>query len=50
MRAWKSSSSINRGDHGMTLHLIGEAFNISNHQNVTGVCRPRLIRCLPTLV
>jgi hypothetical protein len=28
---------FNHGDHGMTLHLIGEAFNISNHQNVTGV-------------
>ena len=24
-------------DHPMTLHLVGEAFNISNHVNVTGV-------------
>ncbi len=25
------------GDHPIKLHLIGEAFNVSNHQNVTGV-------------
>jgi hypothetical protein len=26
-----------REDHPMTLHLIGEGFNVSNHVNVTGV-------------
>jgi len=25
------------GDHPIKLHLIGEAFNVSNHENVTGV-------------